>query len=52
MRIIFARVLWNFDLELCEESANWKDQKSYVVWEKAPLMCKLKTRENGPGWEE
>ncbi|OJJ59393.1 hypothetical protein ASPSYDRAFT_56995 [Aspergillus sydowii CBS 593.65] len=52
MRIIFARVLWNFDLELCEESANWKDQKSYVVWEKAPLMCKLKPRENGPGWEE
>ncbi|OJJ02879.1 hypothetical protein ASPVEDRAFT_131535 [Aspergillus versicolor CBS 583.65] len=52
MRIIFARILWNFDLELCEESANWGDQKSYVVWEKVPLMCKLTLRENSPGSDE
>ncbi|KAL2820278.1 cytochrome P450 [Aspergillus granulosus] len=45
MRVILARVLWNFDLELCEESENWFDQKTYNLWEKPELMCKLKLRE-------
>ncbi|KAL4797260.1 cytochrome P450 [Aspergillus venezuelensis] len=44
MRVILARVLWNFDLELCEESARWHEQDSYILWEKSPLMCKLKFR--------
>jgi cytochrome P450 len=44
MRVILARVLWNFDLELCKESENWSDQKSYVLWEKGALMCRLKAR--------
>ncbi|KAK1147973.1 hypothetical protein N8T08_000489 [Aspergillus melleus] len=41
MRVILARVLWNFDLELQPESLDWKDQKSFILWEKLPLMCKL-----------
>ncbi|KAL4986543.1 cytochrome P450 [Aspergillus falconensis] len=41
MRMILAKVLWNFDLELCEESKEWWDQKSFEIWEKPPLMCKL-----------
>lgn len=45
MRVILARVIWNFDLELCEESKNWFDQKTYTLWEKPELMCKLKLRE-------
>ncbi|KAL5048440.1 hypothetical protein BDW71DRAFT_177694 [Aspergillus fruticulosus] len=44
MRLILARVLWNFDLELCKESVNWSKQKSYVLWEKGALMCRLKVR--------
>ncbi|KAL6233103.1 hypothetical protein BDW75DRAFT_252217 [Aspergillus navahoensis] len=44
MRVILARVLWNFDLELCRESVNWAEQKSYVLWEKGALMCRLKIR--------
>jgi cytochrome P450 len=44
MRLILARVLWNFDLELCEESLDWSDQKSYILWDKPALMCKLKLR--------
>ncbi|KAF4213397.1 hypothetical protein CNMCM5878_000031 [Aspergillus fumigatiaffinis] len=39
MRLILARLLWNFDLELCEESLAWSDQKAYTIWEKPPLMC-------------
>ena len=41
MWLILARVLWNFDLEQCAESQKWNEQKSYVLWEKPALMCKL-----------
>jgi cytochrome P450 len=44
MRLILARVLWNFDLELCDESREWYQQKTYILWEKPPLMCRLKQR--------
>ncbi|PKY00246.1 cytochrome P450 [Aspergillus campestris IBT 28561] len=44
MRIIMARMLWNFDLQLCEESATWNEQRSYLLWEKPPLMCQLRER--------
>ncbi|CAI6339310.1 unnamed protein product [Periconia digitata] len=42
MRIILATVLWHFDLELCEESNSWSDQKSYILWEKPELMVKAR----------
>lgn len=41
MRLILARLLWNFDLELMPESRNWKDQKIYTLWEKGALNVKL-----------
>ncbi|KAM0128138.1 hypothetical protein ACHAO1_009168 [Botrytis cinerea] len=46
MRIILTRVIWNFDLELCPESYAWADQKSYFLWDKHKLMCKLSLREH------
>jgi cytochrome P450 len=42
MRLILAKVFYNFDLELCPESSNWDDQNTYFLWEKKPLICKLK----------
>lgn len=42
MRVILARLLWNFDLELCEESGHWDQQYTYTLWEKPPLMCRLR----------
>ncbi|KAI1776940.1 cytochrome P450 [Hypoxylon cercidicola] len=42
MRLILARVLWNFDLELCDESRNWTDQRVFVVWEKPPLVVRVR----------
>ncbi|KAF7174254.1 hypothetical protein CNMCM6106_008462 [Aspergillus hiratsukae] len=45
MRVILAKVLWNFDLELCEESHDWAEQKSYVLWEKPGLLCRLRKRD-------
>ncbi|ODM18784.1 hypothetical protein SI65_05401 [Aspergillus cristatus] len=41
MRVILARVLWNFDLELCAESRGWERQRSYLTWEKPPLVYTL-----------
>lgn len=37
MRIILAKILWNFDLKLCPESDGWINQKSYTLWQKDPL---------------
>ncbi|KAI9875449.1 MAG: hypothetical protein M1830_008463 [Pleopsidium flavum] len=44
MRIILARIVWNFDLELCEESMGWEKQKVYTLWEKGPLTVRLAER--------
>jgi len=42
MRLILARVLLRFDLELCPESREWTAQRAFVLWEKKPLMCRVK----------
>jgi cytochrome P450 len=43
MKVILARMIWNFDMELCEESKEWvKGQPVYLVYDKPPLMVKLK----------
>jgi len=43
LKIILARVIWNFDLELCEESRGWMEkQKFYIVAERSQLMVRLK----------
>ena len=43
MRIILARVLFEFDLELMESSKSWlEDLKNFTLWQKDPLMVKLK----------
>ncbi|KAL4779476.1 cytochrome P450 [Aspergillus varians] len=44
MRVILARILWNFDLELSSESDGWERQKVYTLWDKGPLMVRLKAR--------
>jgi hypothetical protein len=41
MRIILAKVLWNFDLSLEKESKHWTNQRLFLVWHKGPLMVKL-----------
>jgi len=42
MRVILARILWNFDLELEERSRMWAvDMKMFLLWEKPPLYVTL-----------
>lgn len=45
MRLILARVLWAFDLELQPESRNWMVQPAFALWDKPPLMVKIVPRE-------
>ena len=43
MRLIMAKIVWNFDFELDKERCgNWIcDQKIFGLWEKNPLYVKL-----------
>lgn len=43
-RLVLSRVLFNFDLKLCDESKEWNQQKSHYLWEKHPLMVQLSDR--------
>lgn len=42
MRLILARLLWNFDFELVNKNFEWTQQKAFVVWDKQPLMVHVK----------
>jgi cytochrome P450 len=43
MRLILAKLLFNFDLELDKaRTSNWLDQKAFTLWEKPPLWVKLR----------
>lgn len=37
MRTIFARLVYNFDMELVDPSSNWMDQSVFFLWTKPPL---------------
>lgn len=42
MRYILARLLWNFDFTITNESRTWiDDQKAYLVWDKPGLWLKV-----------
>ncbi|KAJ5410971.1 uncharacterized protein N7487_005330 [Penicillium crustosum] len=41
MRLILARIIWNFDMEISPDSEQWIKQSSFVVWEKGSLNVKL-----------
>lgn len=45
MRLIMARLVWNYDIEIAEESIGWdKRCKCYIAFEKGPLYIRLKAR--------
>jgi cytochrome P450 len=42
MRLILAKVLFNFDLELVDKDGDWMEgQKVFTLWEKPSLMVTL-----------
>ncbi|KAJ5160583.1 uncharacterized protein N7482_007587 [Penicillium canariense] len=44
MRIILARMIFNFDMELAEPEKDWLDQDSFFLWDKSALNVKLTPR--------
>jgi cytochrome P450 len=42
MRLVLARLYYAFDLEVCEESLKWVEQRAFILWEKKPLFIKVK----------
>ncbi|EHK46645.1 hypothetical protein TRIATDRAFT_90002 [Trichoderma atroviride IMI 206040] len=48
MRLILAKLIWNYDIEIAEESIGW-DKKCgcYILYEKGPLYICLKPRNQG-----
>lgn len=42
MKVILARLIWNFDFELRDGYFDWPaTMKVYAVWEKKPLFVRL-----------
>lgn len=41
MRLLFALVLWHFDLELDDKQLKWMQQPVFTLWEKPPLMIRM-----------
>ena len=42
MRLILARVIFNFDLKLAEDSKGWAEkQKIFNMWQRGPLNIYL-----------
>ena len=52
MRLILARLLWTFELEVPQEEEKqgalgmWEEQKTWILWEKVPLRVRLRVRED------
>ena len=44
IRLVLCQLLFQFDLELCEESRDWTKQRVFGSWEKVPLMVRLRER--------
>jgi hypothetical protein len=44
MRLILAKIIWHFDMELVDGSERWNEQKCFVLWSKGPLMVRLVPR--------
>ncbi|EFQ36369.1 cytochrome P450 [Colletotrichum graminicola M1.001] len=47
IRMIMVKMLWNFDLKLCDEDEDWLDQPVFLVFKKRPLMVKVRPRSHG-----
>lgn len=44
MRLILAKMLWNFNAVLEPECSNWNDQRIFGVWELPPLKVRYLDR--------
>ncbi|KAL5880123.1 hypothetical protein ACKVWM_007994 [Pyricularia oryzae] len=50
-RLTLARLVWNFDMELMADSADWADQRVWMLYEKKPLNLRLVPRGMAESYE-
>lgn len=43
MRLILAKLIWNFDFELIDDNGRWMDQRVLLFWDKKPLRVRTNT---------
>lgn len=41
VKLILARILYSFDMELVDPAEDWMDQKAFFIWTKPPLNVSL-----------
>lgn len=41
MRLVLARLVFNFDMRLADPNSKWLDQKVYILWDKPELNVVL-----------
>ncbi|KAK3953247.1 cytochrome P450 [Pseudoneurospora amorphoporcata] len=41
MRLILAKIVFNFDMQLANHGKDWLDQRGFIVWDKHPLPVYL-----------
>lgn len=44
MRLILARLFWTFDIEQDGEPWAWKEQKTWILWEKKALNVRIRRK--------
>jgi hypothetical protein len=45
MKLVLARLIFNFDFELADPKDDWFNQSAFVLWDKKPLLLKVKERQ-------
>jgi hypothetical protein len=41
MKLVLARIIYDFDFELADPGLDWFDQRVYTLWDKKPLFLKF-----------
>lgn len=50
MRVVLARLIWNFDLKLAKQGEDWiGEQQNFILWSKLPLNVVLTRAEKVEG---
>ncbi|QDS68969.1 hypothetical protein FKW77_008901 [Venturia effusa] len=42
MKLVLAKILFNFEFELVDEKEDWLEQDTYTFWSKKPLLVKIR----------
>ncbi|OTA64804.1 cytochrome P450 [Hypoxylon sp. EC38] len=45
LRMILARLIWKFDIELIPSSEDWFNHRAFIIWFRGSLMVKLTPRD-------